>query len=247
MLLINEVLYYFGFLIVKIRDRFGIPKEFIVDYIKTLTRLKKYNKELNIFRELRYETGGHPTSYRDYESAFVATHLYKLSPRRILDIGSHRLFIIGLLSHYKIVTLDFRNRKPITDNETVVTSDAKSLEFPDNEFDMILSLSTLEHFGLGRYGDEFDLDADKKSFKEMIRVLKPGGHIIFTTHITHKQPSIVFNAHRNYSLEQIRCFCSNLICEEEKFYSHKLGDFCEFEEVTVRPGECDVYCGCWRK
>jgi ubiquinone/menaquinone biosynthesis C-methylase UbiE len=111
----------------------------------------------------------------------------------------------------------------------------------------VLSLCALEHFGLGRYGDEIDGRADAQAFAEMIRVLKPGGHLVFSTTLTRAHPSIAFNAHRIYNQKNIQALCSGLTCREERFYSHSKRCFCSPEEVTAEPKQWDVYCGCWRK
>ncbi len=219
----------------------------MANYERNLAELKKDPCGFDVFREPRYDVGVHPEGVIDYECGFAAIIISKFNPKNILDIGSKRHFLLGLLAHFQVTTIDVRSRRPISDNEVVIVYDAKNLNLPDNSFDVVVSLSALEHFGLGRYGDEFDLDADKKAFKEMIRVLKPGGHLIFTTTITRAQPSIAFNAHRIYSYEMIRRFCASLTCIEEKFYSHKIKDFCSFEEVTTEPKVYDVYCGCWEK
>ena len=137
---------------------------------------------------------------------------------------------------------------PVCENETVLTCDAKKLDIPDNKFEVVLSLSAIEHFGLGRYGDDFDLEGDKKSCMEMIRVLKPGGRLIFTTMIAKKQAVMLYNAGRVYSYEMIQNLCSGLELEEETFFSKKLNRFCTFNEVTESTsGLWDSYCGCWRK
>ena len=155
---------------------------------------------------------------------------------------------MGLLANFKVTTVDLRARKLIVNNEINVTCDAKELNLSSNTFDVVISLCALEHFGLGRYGDAFDIEADKKAFKEMIRVLKPNGRIIFTTTITHAKPSIAFNAHRIYSYKMIRELCSaSLVCEDEKFYSNKIANFCSLQKVTLHQNEWDVYCGCWKK
>lgn len=224
-----------------------IPKIFFEQYKRNLSQISKNPGEFSVFKALRYDSGSHPKSYIDYECEFAARHLNKLNPAKILDIGSHRHFIIGLLSHFQITTVDIRGREPILPSETIVVGDAKKLDLPDNQFDAVLSLCTLEHIGLGRYGDAFDLEADKKAFNEMIRLLKPGGHLIFTTSITGGKPSLVFNAHRIYNYEMIRKFCGNLICVEEKFYSQKLKNLCSLAELTKKPGVWGVYLGCWRK
>ena len=116
--------------------------------------------------------------------------IYKSKPANILDIGSYRHFILGLLAHYNVTTVDIRCRKSILENETIVTCDAKALQSSDNYFDAVVSLECLPHLGLLRYGDDFDLDGDIKAFKEMIRVLKPGGLLIFSTAITGGEPSL---------------------------------------------------------
>jgi len=224
-----------------------IPKEFRAEYNRDLARLKKNPGGFRIFREPVFERGFHPENFVDYECTFAAFHIGRAKPRKILDVGSYRHFILGLLAHFPITTIDVRKRKPISRNETVVTGDAKKLNLPNRSFDLVLSLCAVEHFGLGRYGDEFDSSADQKAFAEMVRVLKPGGRLIFTTTITRAQPSIAFNAHRIYSHEMLQLFCSGLRCVEEKFYSHKLPGFCSPEEVTTDPKWWDVYLGCWEK
>jgi SAM-dependent methyltransferase len=224
-----------------------IPKEFRAEYRRDLAKLKENPGGFRIFREPLYEKGFHPENFIDYECAFAAFHIRQVNPKKILDLGSYRHFILGLLAHFPITTIDVRNRKPICQNETVITCDAKRLNLPNHSFDLVLSLCALEHFGLGRYGDEFDLSADQRAFGEMVRVLKPGGRLIFTTTVTRAQPSIAFNAHRVYSHEMLQSICAGLIRVEEKFYSHKLKGFCSPEEVTTDPKCWDVYLGCWEK
>ena len=193
------------------------------------------------------ETGEHPASYVDHECAFAAQWLGKAKPVNVLDVGSYRHFVLGMLSWYRVTTVDIRHRKAMTENEVVLTCDARSLKLPDGGFDVVVSLCALEHIGLGRYGDEFDLDGDKKAFGEMVRVLRPGGRIIFTTAVTRGPSCMRFNQARFYSYEMIRGFWAGLVCEEERFYSHKLDAYCSLADVTHEENSWDVYCGCWRR
>gem|GEM_PF-796981 len=216
-------------------------------YKKYLAQLKKDPGGFYIFAEPLDESGGHPANFVDYECAFAADHLSQLHPHSILDVGSYRHFILGLLAHLPVTTIDVRSRQPICAKETILTGDAKKINLPDSSFDVVLSLCALEHFGLGRYGDEFDFYADQKAFAEMIRLLKPGGRLIFTTTIHRAEPSIAFNAHRIYTYETIQRFCSALTCVDEKFYNHQNRGFCSLEEITSDLKWWDVYCGCWEK
>lgn len=224
-----------------------IPKELEARYRKELTRFQKESSDREIFEEPAFDLGNHPENFVDSECGFAAGHIYRLQPEEILDIGSYRHFILGLLAHVRVTTLDVRLRKSIMANETVITGDARRLAFSDRSFDVVLSLCALEHFGLGRYGDAIDGRADEKAMAEMMRVLRPGGVLIFSTTITRAHPSIAFNAHRIYNRAGIHALCADLICTEEKYYSHRKKDFCAAGEITSAPREWDVYCGCWKK
>jgi SAM-dependent methyltransferase len=244
---VNALLSLFGLRISRVADFTKTPKEFERQYKKQLEELQKDGGRFRVFKEFCYDAGSHPACYMDYECEFAARHLVKNAPRTVLDIGSYRLFVIGVLAGFKVTTLDIRPRVSSLANETIVTSDAKKLAIPTDSIDMVISLCTIEHFGLGRYGDEFDLNADRKAFDEMIRVLKPGGMLMFSTTITRGAPSIAFNAHRIYDYAMIREFCTRLVCVEEGFFSNKLEGACSFEQVVDGPGAWDVYCGCWGK
>jgi hypothetical protein len=73
-------------------------------------------------------------------------------------------------------------------------------------------MHTVEHIGLGRYGDELDADGDIKAINELKRVLQPGGDLLFVTQVG--KPVIQFNAHRIYSYEQIIEYFSPLTLKE---------------------------------
>jgi SAM-dependent methyltransferase len=62
-------------------------------------------------------------------------------------------------------------------------------------------MHTVEHVGLGRYGDPIDYDGDLKAIGELKRVVRPGGSLLFVTPIGRSR--IQFNAHRIYSYSQI--------------------------------------------
>lgn len=222
---------------------------FIKLYKSNLEQVRHQSRNFVVFEDYQNDTGDHPISYEDFECEFAAYHISKCTPKSILDIGSYRQFVIGLLSGYKVTTVDIRSRRKISDNETMLCCSATNINLPDDQFDMVLSLCALEHIGLGRYGDEFDLYGDKKAFNEIIRVLKPGGMLVFSTTITNASPSIYFNAHRIYNYDMIKQFCTgSLELEQEMFYSHQLGDYCRLDEITSSSDNVwSIYFGCWKK
>jgi SAM-dependent methyltransferase len=143
--------------------------------------------------------------------------------------------------------LDVRPRAALLPNEKVVTADARDPRLPPNSFDLVLCLSTLEHFGLGRYGDAIDFHADRAAFAGLAGLVRPGGHFVYSTSITRFAPSIVFNAHRIYTREVLRSYAAELRSIEERYYSNRLRRWCAFEEITTQPKRWDVICACCQK
>jgi len=248
---LNQILTVFGLKLSKVNGsnvlRDNKEKEFRKKYDLDFEQIKNNRRGFEVCRAYRYQVGEHPKQQQDLEFEFVAYHLYKAKPLKILDIGTYRHFILGLLAHYDVTTVDIRERSSMLDNETVVTCDAKALTFPNDSFESVVTLECLPHIGLGRYGGEIDLNADINAFNEMIRVLKPGGILIFSAAITGGKPSIAWNARRNYSYEMIRGFCEGLDLVEEKFIDRRKACFCALEELTTDPALFDYYIGCWRK
>lgn len=72
------------------------------------------------------------------------------------------------------------------------------------EFDVAVSFSSLEHAGLGRYGDPLNPNGDIEAVKQIHCMLKPGG-IFFLGLPTSTFGSgyIHFNAHRIYGQERL--------------------------------------------
>ncbi len=192
------------------------------------------------------DVGSHPSTHIDFECEFAAAQIAALRPSNLLDIGSYRQFVVGLAAGYAVTSLDVRERAPSLPRETVLTGDAKRLPLADASVECIVSLCAIEHFGLGRYGDPFDIDADRTAAAEMRRVLRPGGKLILSTTITSGPAVLAFNAHRIYTYDMVHELTSGLRVVEERFFSHK-GGVCDRSSVSDVLGVWDVYCGCFQK
>ena len=75
----------------------------------------------------------------------------------------------------EVSVVDVRSLEPISGLSTI-KADARHLaQVPAGSVDSISCLHALEHFGLGRYGDEIDPRAWETALSEMVRILAPGG------------------------------------------------------------------------
>jgi SAM-dependent methyltransferase len=229
------------------QDRHFVPGKARKRYWMEFYSIKRSTGEF-VFKSYKDDSGPHPIPYQDFECSFAARYIAPLpSDAAVLDVGSYRQFILGAQTLRKIVTLDIRDREPATGNESVVTGEATMIGFPAGHFDCVVSLSSIEHFGLGRYGDAFDPMADVKAVNEMCRVLKPGGLAVISTTIHKGRPSVAFNAHRIYNYSSIRGMLGGMGAVEEQVFSKGTGRQISYDQMTDSKYLWDIYCGCWRK
>ena len=195
------------------------------------------------------QQGEHPSNWRDFETAFAADALqdYSTTNSRVLDVGSNHLFIAGLCATRKVTTVDVRPRKITPNNEFVVVADAKQIPLPDQSFDVVLSLNAIEHFGLGRYGDPIDIDADFHAAREWKRLLAGGGIMIVSTTISSLGDALAFNAHRIYSYQTIRALFSGLMPLRESVYSNRSKRRSTLAELETPEFAWDLYVGVYQR
>lgn len=132
-----------------------------------------------------------------WQDLWAARKIYKEAPKAHYDIGS-RIdgFVAHLLTFMDNVTLiDIRPLDREVDGLNFICADATSLDnFDDNSIESISALCSLEHFGLGRYGDKVDPDACYKCFEAIGRKVKIGGNIYLAVPVGKEH--LEFNAHR---------------------------------------------------
>jgi hypothetical protein len=161
-----------------------------------LDRNKKYSlykKQLNSFKqqlivpttitEYLCLDDATPITYIEphytYHPAWAARVLAQTKPAKHIDISSITHFS-NIVSAF--IPVEFYDYRPAN----IVLSTC---------------MHTVEHIGLGRYGDPIDAEGDKKAMKELERVLAVNGTLLFVVPIG--TPRIEFNAHRIYNYDTI--------------------------------------------
>lgn len=136
-----------------------------------------------------------------YHPAWAARIIAETKPKIHTDISSSLSFSSMLSAFVPVRFYDYRPASLRLSNLTSEKADLMKLPFEDSSVDSLSCMHTIEHIGLGRYGDPIDPDGDLKAMRELQRVLSLGGNLLFVVPIG--RPKVVFNAHRVYSYEQI--------------------------------------------
>ena len=130
----------------------------------------------------------------------VACWIYQENPRRHVDVGSRLDGFIGHLSVFREVeVIDIR--PPPAAAHHVTFHQLNLMESLPAEWihctDSLSCLHTIEHFGLGRYGDPIDVNGHRKGLEQLKRMVAPGGRLYLSTPIGPQR--VEFNAHRVFA------------------------------------------------
>lgn len=147
-----------------------------------------------------------------YHTAWAARIVKQINPDVHYDISSLLYFSTILSSFVPVKFYDYRPAKLNLDNLTTHKGDLNALPFENESIYSISCMHTIEHIGLGRYGDNIDYDGDLKAINELKRVVKKGGNLLFVTPVG--EPKIQYNAHRVYSYKQILSYFNGFDLKE---------------------------------
>lgn len=123
--------------------------------------------------------------------------------RRVLDVGSgESLLALELASlGYEVTALDVRGYPLDHPNLTAVRDDIRATPFPAGRFDTVVALSTLEHVGLGFYGEPADSEGDRRAVVEIRRITAADGRLLLTVPFGRVR---TMPGHRVYDRERLR-------------------------------------------
>ncbi|HTB32098.1 MAG TPA: DUF268 domain-containing protein [Bacteroidia bacterium] len=233
----------------KARGKLRITKK---QFKKEFAEFKSLNekseaKRFNILWEDRYPRLDDKTTNTEfdghyiYHPAWAARILAQIKPEYHIDISSILPFSTVLSAFMPVKFYDFRPPLLKLDNLQCDFIDLNSLPFETNSVHTLSCMHTVEHIGLGRYGDPLDADGDLKAIKELKRVVKPGGSMLFVVPVG--QPKIMFNAHRIYSYSQIIEYFSGFKIKDFSLVTDK-NEFIADAAVQLA-NEQQYGCGCF--
>lgn len=183
-------------------------------------------------------------SHYTYHPAWAARIVAKLKPTKHIDISSILHFSTLVSAFVPVEFYDYRPAEVHLPNLECKRGDLTALPFPNNSVECISCMHTIEHIGLGRYGDKIDPDGDIKAVRELVRVVKSGGSLIFVAPVGKSK--IAYNAHRIYSYEQVIELFKGMELKEFSLVPddfRKYGLIINADKEMVK--EQDYACGCF--
>jgi hypothetical protein len=183
-------------------------------------------------------------SHYIYHPAWAARIIRQNNPPYHVDISSTLHFCSILSTFIPVRFFDYRPVNLNLENLSCGAADLTSLPFDDKSITSLSCMHTIEHIGLGRYGDPLDPDGDLKAISELKRVLADNGNLLVVVPVGKSK--IMFNAHRIYSYDQIlRSFSDLELVEFSLISDTGMKDGIIKNATRAQADACIYGCGCY--
>lgn len=161
---------------------------------------------------------GYEVSERVVEYPWVLRNLNCRRNDRILDVGCRWSLLAYELAArgYDVYGIDIGPYDDIPSNMKFYQADIRESPFPDGFFDCIIAVSTLEHVGLGVYGEPIYSDGDFVAMKELNRILKKDGRMLVT--LPFARNHLITYPHRLYDKKRLISLLRHMLVEKEDHY-----------------------------
>lgn len=171
-------------------------------------------------------------SERVVEYPLLFNHLELKKGQHILDFGCvEDILPIHLCSlGYKVTGLDFRAYPFSHENFKFLQSDILTWDPPIETFDVVISISTIEHVGLSAYGDPVCENGDKIAVNKLWHSLKTGSDLIVTLPAGKRCTK---RGMRIYDLESIKKLIPNIKVIKLFSKAERCGDWKETTPETI--------------
>jgi len=187
---------------------------------------------------------------RAIEYSWIAAHLPS-GPGQALELGNGKSYL-GLAAvrrGFEVVALDLI---PVAWSYLhprlhFVQQDIFEAQIEPESLDLVINCSTIEHIGLGRYGDSVDADGDLKAMELLHDALKPGGVMLLT--IPVGRDAIHKPYHRVYGMERLPLLLDSLALTNSEFWvKNEENRWIQTDELTAMQSTSSQHCyglGCF--
>ena len=248
----HQILILFGLNLLRpFKTAYGLPR-LARDLIVLLHQQKSARKRFAfglplLFPDDRFASSGKTRTHTFHQDLWVARRVFANGPVAHLDVGSR---IDGLVAHIAsfrcLRVLDIR---PMTTKlPNIEFSRADVMQPLPAELlgccDSLSCLHTLEHFGLGRYGDPIAYDGYLVGLDNLHRLLQPQGKFYFSVPIGPQR--IEFNARRVFALRYLLELLAGRFRIDAFAFVDDRGDLHEPASLTEEliADNCGCFYGC---
>lgn len=171
-------------------------------------------------KDYKYSSGSASGHYFN-QDLLVANLIFKTSPEIHLDIGGR---MDGLIAHLlsfnqKVTMADVRKSEyehPNLESLIIDLTNAESVLEIKNKYQSVSCLHTIEHFGLGRYGDNLDPIGHFNGLKNICSLIAISG-TLYLSHPTGRSRT-EFNGHRIINTKDMIYIFKELQLKPESLY-----------------------------
>jgi len=183
----------------------SVPKSFPADRFRSLLKRDKQGININHYHD---QNKLKPTLRR---------YIDVIRNKHVAVIGTAVPWAEAMLINLgvdKVTTVEYREiliEHPQVQVTTPYKLAEKFLICPADTFDTVFSYSSIEHVGLGRYGDPLMPYGDTEALAQIWCVTKPGGYLFLAVPVTHNRKECVlrWNAQRNYGFIRMQHLTAN--------------------------------------
>lgn len=222
--------------------RFAFSIRYFGDYYRDFKKIKKQkkNSKHEFFLRMSYpclsdkfSKSGSIKGHYFHQDLFVAQRIFRNNPCRHVDVGS-RIdgFVAHVASYRPIEVIDIR---PLSSQiRNVLFKQANMMDpLPTHLYgycDSLSCLHTIEHFGLGRYGDPINYEGYIAGLENLYLMLQKGGKLYLSVPIGIQR--IEFNAHRIFSTAYLLDLLAKKYFIEQFSYIDDQGNLHEDVPIT---------------
>jgi len=188
--------------------------------IKNILCLKPITQILYAFPITRKIFFVFSASERVVEIPFVLENINSQENSKILDFGCARSPLPLYLANkgYKVIGSDLRDYNLKHPNFKFIKGDFMKIDFSKQYFDVIISVSVLEHVGLEKYGSNKFERGDIKVMKKFKQLLTKNGKLIITVPYGKEEFSYMM---RIYNRDSLKRLLKGYKIEKEEYYYRK--------------------------
>jgi hypothetical protein len=197
--------------------------------LSNLRNLPRFFRDLQTFRKMGGGYTGLTALLNDYDASagvasghyfhqdlLIARYIFEQNPEKHFDFGSRVDGFVAHLASFRDLTLmDIRGLE-IPEHPQISFKVCDIMQL--NEIEVAESLSclhTLEHIGLGRYGDEINPNGHILAFNNLLNFVKSGGVFYLSFPISNSS-KVYFNRERVMAPTDLLSWSDNAF-EVEKF------------------------------